>query len=372
MYILERLIGVGSYAFTLVLVYFLLAWSTIDCKWIFRFYTAALCGMAFCYQPYITADLHRIYGMIRTFSHWNFSDFFQQFVVGSTIPSARLFYWCVGKIGYPELLPAAACLICYRCIFYMVMKTMQREQISRAELAAAVFFFMSTGSYMMLISNIRTMLSFTLIVFCFYRESVEGKYRISHLLLYLIAVTMHNAGAVMAALRLCLLLIDRRRTLGRRIIGAAALCCAAVWCAPLLQPMAADIGEKFRFYVLGDQYSYLWEYIIGAVVLAVQLWVISRVRRSGSGMGDCAGLNWFLLLCVVIALTFWFEFSVFYRLVNCMGTLLMLPLLMAVLRDERMRGRGETACAAVTLMAGCLLILVCSRGSLCSLKFFVL
>lgn len=372
MYIIERLIGVGVYAFTLVLVCFFLACSTLDCKAVLRVYTAALCVMAFCYEPYVTADLYRIYAMVREFARWSFLDFLQQFVVGSAIPSARLFYWCVGKTGIPRLLPAAACLICYRCLFYMAIQTMRREQISRVELAAAVFFFMSTGNYMMLVSNIRTMVALSLIAVCLYRESVEGKYRLAHLLAYLTAATMHSVGAVLVVLRLVFLLLDGHLTRGKRLICAGLLCACGWWARPLLRSTAADIAEKFRAYVLGNQYSYRWEYAIAAVALCVELWVLYRMRRSGTRRTEYAALCRFSGVCIGAALVFWFEFSIFYRLVNCLVSMLMVPPLMSVLRDARERGSGAAACAAVAAVSGCLLVLVCCRGSLCGLKFFVL
>lgn len=370
MFIAERLIGVGIYSFALVMVCFFLTYSTIGHRAILRCYTAALCVMAFFYQPHVTADLYRIYAMAREFAGWSFRDFFQLFVVTNSVPGARIFYWCAGRAGMVQLIPAMTSLVCFSCIFYMLSRSVERNGVGRRELSAALFFFMATGNYMMLISNIRTMLSASLIAYCFYRESVEKKYRFFHLALYAAAASVHNLGVVLIVLRLAAGLLDRQLTMGKRIVYMFSLGVAVLWIWRIMGPV---IAEKVRDYVFGDRYSYFWEYVIGSIALMVELWVLRGVRRmERQEQEEYFGMRRFLLVCVLTALAFCFEFSVFYRFVNCIGSILTAPLLMAVLQDKERKGEGGMAYAGVTGVSVCLLFLSCCRGSLCSIKFFTL
>lgn len=373
MFIAERLMGVGLYTFALVMTCFFLIYSTIGYKVILGCYTAILCVMAFCYEPYVTADLYRIYAMAREFAAWGFGDFFKLFTVTSSTPGARLFYWCAGRMGIVELIPAITCLICFSCVFYLLSRTVERSGVGRANLAAALFFFMATGNYMMMVSNIRTMLSLSLISYCFYRESVEKKYHLFHLVLYLTAASLHNLAVVMIALRLMAALLERKMTWGKRLAYLLLLGTACLWTWDVMGPFVKDVLETAGVYVFGDQYSYFWEYVIGSVVLMVELWIVRATGRAKCiHTEEYLGLRRFLLLCLLTALVFFFEFSIFYRLINCFAPILAAPLLMVALQNEERKGRGAMARTGVAAVSACLLFLSCCRGSLCSLKFFVL
>ena len=62
MFIIERLIGVTIYSLFLFLICILLKFTTISSRLIIRIYFVFLCVLSFFYEPYITADLYRIFG----------------------------------------------------------------------------------------------------------------------------------------------------------------------------------------------------------------------------------------------------------------------------------------------------------------------
>lgn len=374
MFLVERLIGVGTYCFVLVMVCILLGFSTVSVRKLLGGYTVTLCVMAFCYEPYTTADLYRIYEMVREFSALDLASFFDVYVRKTTVPFARILYWLIGKTGIPRLLPAVTCLICYGCIFYMLCRTAERSGAGRGTLAAAVFFLMSTGSYMVLISNIRTMLALALIAFCFYRETVERKFSLLHGLLYLVAAGTHNLGVVLLVLRLLCPLADRRLTAGRRAAYFLCLCGGITCAAVMLRPALEALSDKFCAYVLGKQYSYFWEYVIAGIVLLSELCILRQFGRGKEDRyGEYAGLGRLLKLCLLIAVAFCFEFSMFHRLVTYIAPMLAVPLMMLVPgRQREKQPAGPGTQTAVMALSVCALILSCMRGSLCSLKFFVL
>lgn len=370
MNIFARVIGVGVFAYFLMMFCLLIAFSDISVKGLLRGYLVVLAVMGFFYEPYVTADLYRIREMMESFSAMGFSAFVRTFVTNSTVPVARVLYWAVGKTGVLGLLPAISALVSYGCSFYILEDSAQRFQSSRADVATALLFLMSVGSYMAAVSNIRTMMAVSLICLCVYRETVQRKRNVLHLLLYAAAAGLHTMGLAVIALRVMLPVFKRGMALWKKglLILAAAAAAAAL---PVVMPgLAAELAEKVSAYIFGDEYSYFWEYLIGAVALAVEsyaLWICFRqsLPRDETYESVC----WLLVLCILTAVLFCFEFSIFHRMITYIAPILTVPLLLMILSDSEGAGGANrrTMLQAVSL---CLLALSCSRGSLCSFKFF--
>ena len=81
MFLMERLIGVSIYSYILIMMCVLIAFSTLRCKNILRLYLVLLAGMAYCYKPYITADLYRIFQAMEWYATMEFPGFFKTLVL---------------------------------------------------------------------------------------------------------------------------------------------------------------------------------------------------------------------------------------------------------------------------------------------------
>ena len=147
MFLIERLIGVSIYVYALIMVCLLIAFSNIKCKNILRLYLLVLGGMGFFYQPYITADLYRIYEAMEWYATFRFPQFYETLVIPSSVPTSRILFWLVGKTGIVELLPLLSALLCYSLIFYILETSAKRYNISRQNLAVTLFFLMSGSIY---------------------------------------------------------------------------------------------------------------------------------------------------------------------------------------------------------------------------------
>ena len=187
MFLLERSISVGIYILVLAVVCILL-WSkrAREPRKVLFFYTLVLSFLAFLYVPYENADLYRIYELVQKFQNYTFSNLLEQHVIGVESGIANVFYWVIGKTGIPQLLPAITSFVCHSCIFYILCKTAKKNNISGKNIAIALFFYMSTGTYIFVISGIRCMLGISLLLFCFFRESMERKFNIFHVFLFLL------------------------------------------------------------------------------------------------------------------------------------------------------------------------------------------
>lgn len=376
MFLIERLIGVGVYCCVLAAVYLLLAASPMKCKTALGFYILVLSGMAAVYVPYRTADLYRIFEMMELYAPLDFAPFFARYALASSAPAGRILYWLFAKTGCERLLPAAVTILCYSIIFYMLLRLQKKFGISRRNLALVLFFLMSTSVYMSVIAGIRMMLAMTLVVFCFFRESVEEKFRWFHVLLYSVALFIHILAGVLLLVRLLAVVCSKRsRPLARwgaAGVGAVATALFAV-CFPKL---TIDILDTVWTYLTEETYSDPWEYLIGVLMGLLFLAVLWRFRRSArkavyerlETFRSAAAISLLLSLCCC------YVFSIFYRLIGHFVPLLMLPVMMVALQEEEETAtNGKLSLHSIVLLYSCVILMLnCARGSLSALKFFVL
>ena len=304
MFLVERLVGLGIYCYFLLMVCLLIAFSNIKLRNITRFYTAALALMGFFYEPYKTADLFRINESLSQFSNYSFTNFFRTFAANSSVPAARIYYWLISKTGVYALLPAITCIICYSCIFYIFVRSAEIYKIDRKNVAVAMLFFMSTGSFIMVISNIRTMLSVSLICFCTFRETVEKKYNAFNLLIYGFAALLHNLALIVLAVRIAIIIIDKRTTLVRRIVFSVIFIAGLALAAVKFPFIFNSVFEKAMSYITGDSYSYIWDYITAAFIFIIEAVVVIKYIRSGKKSTELISIKNFLIICLLLAIAF--------------------------------------------------------------------
>lgn len=374
MNLLARLIGVGTFAYFLVMFCLLVAYTNISIRGLLGGYCVVLSVMAFFYEPYITADLYRIREMMTTFSALELPAFLRIYVATSAVPVARMLYWLVGRSGVLGLLPAIAGLVSYGCMFYILGDAAQRCGSRRQDVAVTLLFLMSVGAYMAVVSNIRTMMALSLICLCMYRETVQKKRSAWHLLLYAAAVGLHTIAVPVLAMRIVLPVFSRKMPFWKKAVFLTLAAAAGVAVLLLVPNLAQELLEKVDDYLFGDRYSYFWEYLIGAAALLAEVYVLrcyAKKTKGGEAVWDSA--RWMLTLCVGTALVFCFEFSVFHRLATYMAPILTAPLMLNVLREEpfgESAGKLQNRRTLILVMSICMLLLSCSRGSLCSFKFY--
>lgn len=386
MFFYERLIGVGIYSLILVIICFSLIGKNVKAiKRILFIYSVILSILAFLYVPYKTADLYRINRYIEVFKKYSFDKLLKTQVFDSEVGLANILYWAIGKTGIPQLLPAITSFVCYNCIFYIVGKVAKSNHISGKNVAIALFFYMSTGNYMFVVTGIRCMLGISLLAFCFYRENVEKKFSILHIPLYLIAALIHSFSAVLIAARFLISIFDTKTTPLRKLIYFILLGAGIVFVFQNFSGYIEEIMEKADSYLNGDLYSYVWEYIIAVLACIVIVGIFSK--RKTINKNSNIKLNVWLLYEIalfIISLCVCYEFTIFHRLTTYIMPIIALPLLMTALQvndNKRKRINKNISSvreiplnlnSVVVFVSLLMLLVVCSRGSLSSLKFFVL
>lgn len=378
MFLVERLFGISIYMLVLIFVCFLLVKTNTSCRAALRFYLVCLCCMAFFYKPYITADLYRIFEQMNFFSTMEFDFFWKNFALESSIPLARLIFWFFGKIGYNELLPVFSTLFCYSLIFYVVNKTKQQFDISKQTVATELFFIMSTSMYISVIGGIRMMMALSMLTFSYFRMTIEKKIKIIDVLFFIASVFIHAMSFVVIGIVALTLLFESDRNVFKKIGYALGIGVAGCAFIVRFSDTVQGLFNKFLEYVLGDKHSDPWEYLMGVSIVIILILGFSEfriIRKSG----NCAEVNKYNLaaiFCVVLAICFNFEFSIFYRFGGHLAVMFSIPTMMISM--DRTSEKASiffkmSNFRTMVILLSCIVVAIsCTRGSLSSLKFFEL
>ena len=383
MFLFERLFGVGVYALVLAVMCFYIKGLT-DYKKIktaLNIYTLILAVLGFLYVPYITSDLYRIYKYVDYFGSFSFVDLWKESPWNSEVGIAAFYYAVIGKIGIPRLLPFINALVCYNCIFYIICNFAKKRNISGKNIAIALFFYMSTGNFIFVISGIRCMLGVSLFSFCFFRESIEKKFSILHIPMYLVAALIHPFAAVLIALRFVISVFDSKVSFLKRIVLLGGLGLGGIVIFKYFNGYVLKIFEKVESYISGDMYSYFWEYVIAVfVALVAGVAVINFRKNPPEGRGLLNSWNIYSLILLIISIFMCFEFTTFHRLATYIIPIIITPILMSVMQKDEERveintslpiiDRPITFSSCVVVISLVVLLVACARGSLSSLKFF--
>jgi hypothetical protein len=229
------------------------------------------------------------------------------------------------------------------------------------------------------------MLGISLLAFCFFRENAEGKFNILHIFLYLIAASIHLFAATLIFARFIIPLFDSKTNSIRKIVYFICLMIGVVLVSLNFGEFLDAILDKADSYINNEnRFTYVWDYITAGIVCFVHLWTIVGYKRiKNEGTLKLNGLRAYLILCMAIALCLCFEFSIFHRTITYILPIISLPALMTMLQSKdnvkSNDGNSVVRSSVITiqnmmfiLLSAMILLLSCSRGSLCSLKFFEL
>jgi hypothetical protein len=222
------------------------------------------------------------------------------------------------------------------------------------------------------------MLALSMITFSFFRATVEKKVKLFDLALYVLAVFFHTMSLVVIGICVIVTLLDAKKHFLRRIGFALVVGVVGVVFTRNFSNTVNQLYQKFQDYVLEEQYSDKWEYIMGALMIALLLMLAYEFRRlrREKEYRILKSYHAAMLWSMLIAVCFYFEFSIFYRFGGHLAVIFSIPVMMLTL--EKSSGRPSRAIGKIDFKGILLLfsmviaLLSCTRGSLSSLKFFEL
>ena len=367
MYLLERLVGISCYLIALFFAFFMIYYKKAKIKNVLCVYAIMLVVMAYFYEPPESADLYRIGQIMETLSQYNFKSFSKIFLINNSCPAAYCLYWLIGKVGNTNLLPAIVTLITYTIVFYILRRSSEMYGLGNQGVALILLFVMSTGNYLMVISNIRTMLAITLLCLCFFRESVLAQFKIWHIPLYILSALIHNLAFVLLIVRCLIFVISSNAKIRWKALSVIIFTIVSVYTVLNYEWLFDAVFEKALEYLTGDYYSYVWEYIIAFLALVLEVVAVTMYIRNREK--KLKELQMFLILCLSIALFCVTEFSIFHRLITYIAPILTIPILAVGLSKNHTRYITGNSTLFLSIV---MLLIACFRGSLSSLKFFAI
>ncbi len=381
MFLTERLFGVLFYVATLLIVsYLIVRLQSKYTKPLIFFYLICISIMAFLYVPAVEADLYRLTEYMFSYASLPMNEFIALLSETNT-PAALLYFRAIGLAGIEGLLAGVTALVVFGNIFYIVYDYSKRLQSSRKAIAFSLLVIMSAGIYMQTISGIRNMLAFSILARCFYDETINGKKIVKNIVWYILACLVHPAAIAAVALRLVALIWHRVRSKQFRSLIIALLSMMFVGYIVLSLGGITYIDNaifKLELYADEVNYNYLWDNLITVLTLIFIL-VNYRVYQHYGGSitkGLLAQLIRMSHIITVFSVIFFSEHTIFVRFTQ-LNLIIMLPIIMSNLSlsagmqkksnvDKQVLGKFMLYIPAL------ILVISMTRGSLSSLKFFVL
>ena len=371
--LIERLLGVTVYAGLLLIVCFVVgsAKNYATLRRALNIYLLLLCVMAFFYIPGEQADLFRWRILSAGWKQMTFTAFFNQYLTKITTPVAYLMIYLCGKTGVEGVLPAVCALIFFGNTFYILKDLYRKHTLSAQSISISLLFLMAGGGFLEVISGIRCFVSLAILARCFYDEIYNRKSILKTFGWEVIAALIHSMALVLLVGRLCFLVIQKKRRLGEVLISAAVAAVSMIVIFTYGTSYVVAALNKGVDYVTGSEvYSYIWERLIGIIMVVLCMIVLRKVRRTLNRMPErieLKNMQFFNTALIAVELILAVEYNMFHRMVM-FSTLTMLPMVAEMTNDRHNRSLSQM----IKVISLAVLVLACARGNLSGYKFVML
>ena len=329
MYLTERIIGIITYMIIMLIIIFLIykSKSKKKLKHYLIIYWFLLAIMAFFYIPAESADLYRLFDVLHKYSQYGLEDLFS--AMGEVnVPSQCLYFWIIGKIGIDGLLPAITSMIFFGNVFYIVYKCACKYELDNKNVAISLLLFMEMGKFLEVVSGIRSLMAFSIIALCVYKEIIENKKIYKNIVLYIFAAFMHPAAMILTLIRFLLLLLQKENNTVKKIfnifLGIILLFVAYKFAGNIIE----SATNKAESYMGHKAYSYIWEYLISWAYVIFSTFSIIKYNKVLQKQREIKNIKMFVLIFNIIIVLLCFEYSIFTRF-QTFSSILFIPVFAA-------------------------------------------
>lgn len=375
MFLTARVFGIFSYL--LSSMFFLMLAKRVknsQTKIVMMLYLLVLCFMAYFYEPYITSDLYRIRIYVKDCAAMSWGNLFTSIKEGtsglSSTPAAMIYYKLIGLFDNDGIIAAVSCLIIYGMIFNMLIDYKQRKNISNRTFVFVLFCFMAMDYFMPSIATIRSYLSAVFVAFCIYRENIKHKFNVINILLYILALFFHSIGVALVMFRIVCFMLEKGSSTLMRIFKILVILICAIVATLYLKTYVEQNILKAVGYLKNNIYSYVWEWIL-CLIQTVIFWIVIKRAKENEifqSVNELKNYKRLLILSEVALILCNVSFAFLQRWCFFVA-LIILPVFMQTIEKETIMGNKKTK--KLLLYASMIVyILTCSRGYLCSLKFW--
>lgn len=383
MYLVPRLFALTLYVVLLFSAYYNIAKGTrLRVRNTLIIYLFLLCVMAFFYAPMTSADLYRLLPIMNGYAEKSIREILELISIQSiSTPGVPIFYYFIGKLGYNGALPAATALITYGFIFHIMYDCYIKNRIRSKDLAIVLLMFMSRGIFLIVISNVRTGISLSIIAWCIYQEVANNRSIINDIPLYIVAASFHSLGQALIIIRVMLILLetDNGKISIRRFISFIVFLLAVFALAEKFNIFNHLLGKTDSYYeksVNDEGYYYIWEVLFNYYALAMyyqlvrfkrKIMISNNIEARDDSLNQMFRIFKFLIL--FDAISYFIEYNFFYRL-GWFITMLAVPSAMLLLKESENTRFHASIYNFILIGSVVLLFLECARGDLCGLKLW--
>ena len=384
MFLVERMISLLTYAFVLFLACQLIGKATKkEYKIVLNVYLIDLCIFAFIYKPYITADLYRLRQYIQSWIYEDWNGVFRYAMEYTNTPAWVMYSYILSKLGNINWLQTITCFWCFKNVLYIISHEIERLNIKYYNRSIMLFYIMAVGSFFLqTISGIRSMLGFSIVAFCFYRETIEEKNILADIPRYLFAGLLHNAVMVLVVFRVIFYYVQVKGHINRFFTGLSIIGLMLIAVVQFDDYFYEIVNYSISYLTNSDQYIYYWEILVGLLETIENIYVLRFFQNcivplyntTGRGV-ELAGykLTWLFvsLMTIVTILALPFSYSVFRRY-TIFSTIITLPLVGKNLQQIDKKSEYMTFRIKILFLSVLIFIISAIRGDLCGYKFFIL
>lgn len=362
--------------------YLLYRFKPNNIKIILTFYLLCICVIAFLYVPAVEADLYRLIEFMNNYASLPFEDFRALILdkENAATPLSLIYLRIIGLTGVVGLLAATTTFIVFSNIFYIIYDYCKRLYSPNRVVAFSVFVVMGTGMYMWTISGIRSALAFTIIARCIYDEVCNEKKTRNNIIWYIVSCLIHPAAIALVIIRIISIMHAKLSSKNIRpllatfiylIIGSIALFYFGG------TDYLTSALNLFTKYTAETGYTYFWDNVITILILIfifVNYWIFYRLKNN-IDKPHLEILMKLSYLLTFICIIFYFEISIFTRF-TLFNLVIMLPVIMSNYSNvinPAVKTKSMGLAYRLSLVLPVLIFIIyMSRGSLSSLKFFIL
>lgn len=377
MYLFERLISVSIYTSFIFIFYILITRiKTKDIKYVLIAYWIIIGIMAFWYKPMESSDLSRLTPIMNGYSNMEFSELLDYINEKRlSTPLEPIYYYIIGKLGNESWLPCITALIVYGLLFNIAYDYFKKNKVTKKNLAIGLLLFMSRGLFHIIIGNIRTGISVSIIAWCVYQEKINDKKIIKNFPLYVIAASMHTIGQILLIIRLVLNITDKNRSSKHKIFYkvTGVILLLIVYYISVKYGIYDRLMRKSESYIskylehIG--YFYIWEYIINILYISFSFYLYKKNKKITMESGKCDYDEYFKKIIIIDIALIPIEYNLFYRL-GWFVAFLQLPFTMRLLNNYENTPQYSKVVGKIQAFSCLILFLEALRGDLCGLKFW--
>ena len=365
MFLTARLFGIFTYVFVMVIFLLLIKYTKRSkIKYMLIFYLIVLCAIAYFYVPHITTDLFRHNIAAKRLSELSWYEFW--YIIKNSVSGIfTLFYFRY----FADYLATVTCFIIYGVIFYIIYNSKVKINLTNGLVAVTLFWIMTNDFYLIGITNIRSYVAVVFVCFCIYREIFQHKFGPINIFLYLCAIEMHSMGIVLVSFRFIAYLLMKGQLNILKIILFPVIIITVILTYSFYLPLLDISFDKFEGYYEYGKYNYIWERVIFTIQTIVQVYILLKTYKYKIFKENNFIYYKSVVTMAVIVLIMCNLKVVFMQRWIIFSAILEIPILMRLLQKEyELNKRNMRNFIIITSIIT--FAFVCSRGNLCSLKFW--